>query len=194
MSEAMSGASAVEQVTETVRRNWGWFLALGIVFILGGALAIAMPEISTLATTLIVATMLGFCGVMQIIHAFQTRGWSGFLWNLATGIIQLVGGAVIYFNPFAGAVAITLVIAAVLMAQGVSQIALAFKVRPFDGWGWLLTAGIIAVLAGVLIAIQPFAALSLPGILVGLSLIFSGSAYVAISLAARRIVKKIAAA
>ncbi len=190
----MSDASVEHRITEKIRKSWLSFLLLGAAFVIGGALAIALPEISSLAASLTVGVLLAVCGVVQIVQAFRTTGWQGFVWHLATGIIQLVGGAVIYFDPFAGAIAITLVIAVVLAAHGAAEVALALKVRPFDGWGWLLLAGLVAIGAGILIAVKlPLAGLSVPGTLVGLSLIFTGSAYIAISLAARRIVRALSA-
>ena len=191
----MADSTTEQNITERIRGNWLSFLLLGIAFILGGMLAIALPVVSTLATSLTVGLLLAACGVMQIVQAFRTKGWRGFLWHLASGIVQLVGGGVIYFDPFAGAVAITLIIAIVLLTQGFAQTALAFQVRPFDGWGWLLVAGVVAIAAGIFIAMKlPVAGLSVPGTLVGLSLLFTGSAYVAIALAARRIVKAAAGA
>lgn len=187
--------SSVQAITEEIKGRWVSFLLLGIAFILGGALAIALPVVSSLATSLTVGLLLVACGVIQVIQAFQTKGWRGFLWHLAVGIIQVVGGGMIYFDPFAGAIAITMVITIVLIVQGFAQVALAFQVRPFDGWGWLLFAGIVAIVAGGLIAAKlPFAGLAVPGTMVGLSLLFTGAAYVAIALAARRIVKAAAAA
>lgn len=185
----MTDAATEHRITEKVRKSRNSFMLLGALFVLGGILAIALPELSSLATSLVVGLLLAACGVLQIVQAFRTQGWQGFVWHLATGIIQMVGGAVIYFDPFAGAVAITLVIAAVLVAHGAAEVALAFRVRPFDGWGWLLLAGLVAIGAGAAIAVNlPVAGLSVPGTLVGLSLIFTGAAYIAIALAARRIV------
>lgn len=177
-------------ITDQVRARWVSFLLLGIALGLMGALAIALPVISTVATSLTVGILLGVGGVTHVVQAFWTRDWQGFLWNLALGIIQIVGGALIYMQPFAGAVAITMLVAVVLIVQGATQSALALRVRPHDGWGWLLLSGMVAILVGVLLAAHlPAASLATPGTMVGIALIFSGTAYVAIALAARRITK-----
>ncbi|MGE0626474.1 MAG: HdeD family acid-resistance protein [Hyphomicrobiaceae bacterium] len=173
--------------TEPVRSNRGWFLALGIVLILCGSLAILLPVLSTLAATFAIAIALAISGISQIIHAFRTRGWRGFFWNLATGVIELLGGLVIWFNPFAGAVVITAIIGAVFLLQGISQISMALSVRPNDGWGWMLTAGIVTVLASIWLFFRiPVIGLFAPGMIVGIALLFEGWAFVAISMTGKQ--------
>ena len=174
--------------TETVRAGWGWFLALGIVLVIGGSLAILLPVASTLATSLFLGAILFVGGIFQIIHAFQVKTWGGFFWDLIVGIVQVAGGIIVYMNPFAGAVTLTVLIAAVFFAQGVTQTFLAFKVRPHDGWGWLLASGLIAVIVAVMLMMRfPAASVTAPGILAGISILFSGFSYVMIALAARRL-------
>ena len=182
------------RITDAVRVRWVSFLILGLLLILAGALSIALPVISTLAVSLTVGILLAACGLVQIVQSFRTRDWSGFLWHLGIGVVQVIGGILIYLEPFAGALALTLVIAFVLLTLGLSEIALAWRVRPRDGWGWLMLAGIVAVAAGLLLALKlPVAGLVTPGTMVGLSLLFSGAAYVAIAFAARRIARVLSA-
>lgn len=187
MATAQDYPGVPRSVTETVRANWGWFLALGVVLMIGGALAILLPVASTLATSLFLGVILFASGIMQIIHAFGVKTWGGFFWDLAIGVVQLVGGALIYLNPFAGAVTLTVLIAAVFAAQGITQLLLAFKVRPHDGWGWLLASGLLAIAVAVMLMMRfPAASLTAPGVLAGISILFSGVSYVMIALAARR--------
>jgi uncharacterized membrane protein HdeD (DUF308 family) len=179
-----------QSVSDIVRSRWVSFLILGLLLLLGGILAIALPVVSTLAVSLTVGILLAACGLVQVVQSFRARAWSGFLWHLGIGVVQVIGGVLIYMEPFAGAFAITLLIAIVLLTLGLSEISLAWRVRPHDGWGWLMLAGIVAVAAGFLMAVKlPVAGLVTPGTMVGISLLFSGSAYVMIALAARRIAK-----
>jgi uncharacterized membrane protein HdeD (DUF308 family) len=158
---------------------------LGIVLIIGGSLAILLPYASTIATSLFLGAILFVAGIFQIAHAFRVKTWTGFFWDLAVGIVQIVGGAIIYLNPFAGAVTLTVLIAAVFLAQGFTQIFLALKVRPYDGWGWLLTSGLLAIAVATMLFIRfPAASLTTPGILAGISILFSGISYIMIALAA----------
>ena len=178
----------VQNISNAVQQKWGWFVALGVVFLIGGIFAIAMPLASSLAVGVFLAAVLVVAGVMQIWQSFSVQSWTGFLWQLIVGIVVLLGGITIYAWPASGAFALTIVIAAVFIAKGVFQIILGLRLRPHDGWGWILAAGIIAVIAGVMILSNyPFSGLWVPGTLAGISLIFTGWSYIALGLAARRL-------
>jgi len=175
-------------VSDAVRSSWGWFLALGIVFILGGVCAFLAPFVASLVVTGIVAAVLVILGAFQIVQAWGIKSWAGFLWQLVIGIVMLIGGIAIYINPIAGAFALTLFVAASFLAKGVFQIMLGFRIRPHDAWGWMVAAGIVALLVGLMILMDfPFSGIYSLGLLAGISLMFTGWAYVALALAARRV-------
>jgi uncharacterized membrane protein HdeD (DUF308 family) len=175
-------------LSESVRANWGWMLSLGVLFIVGGVFAFASPFLASLVVTTIVAFVLVIVGAAQIVQAWRMKSWGGFLWQLIIGIVILIGGIAIYVNPIAGTLTLTLFAAAMFLAKGVFQIVLGFQLRPHDGWGWIVSSGVIAVLVGVLIYAQwPMSSLYALGTLAGISLAFTGWSYVMIALAARRL-------
>ena len=176
----------VQKLKQKIEHNWGWILGLGILLVLGGIVLIAAPLASSIAVTLLIAAVLIVGGVFQIIQAFRTQNWSGFLWSLIVGVIAVIGGIVIYTNPLAGTFALTLVIAAVFIAQGISQLLLAFKIKPHSGWGWVAFAGVIAILAGFMIWSElPSSAAWALGLIAGISVMLNGWSYIAIALAAK---------
>jgi uncharacterized membrane protein HdeD (DUF308 family) len=167
--------------------NWGWFLVLGVVFVIGGILAIAMPLASSIAVTIVLAVVLVVAGVVQIFNSFRVQSWIGFAFQLAGGIILLIGGFAIWFQPYLGSLALTLVVAAIFIAKGISQVPLAFRVRPQMAWSWVLAAGIIALLVGLMILFRwPDSTLYTLGILAGVSLIFTGWSYLMMAFLAPR--------
>jgi uncharacterized membrane protein HdeD (DUF308 family) len=180
---AMTPLSSIEHI----RKNWGWFLGLGIVFLIGGVFAIAMPFIAGLAVTVMFSIVLAWLGIMQLIQAFGMKSWGGFIWQLIIGLVLLAGGVIIWLNPILGIAWLTIVIAAVFIVKGVFQVILAFQVRPHGGWGWMLTAGILAIIVGLIIWLNwPISTVWAPGTLAGISLIFTGWSYIMISMAARQ--------
>lgn len=185
----MSDAAAMRlNAIEDLREHWGWFLALGIIFIIGGAFAIAMPLIASLTVTLVFSIVLVWLGIMAIIQAFGTKNWGGFIWELIIGIVLLLGGIATWINPVLAALSLTLVVGAVFIAKGVLQVIMGFQMRPHGGWGWMLTAGILAIIVGLIIVIKwPISTVFALGYLAGISLIFSGWSYVMLSLAAKRV-------
>ena len=176
----------IEEMRLKIQKNWMWFLVLGIALVIGGLILIAAPLATSVAVTILIAIVLFVGGLVQIYNAFKTQGTSSFLWNLITGIIAVIGGLVIYLNPLAGTFALTLVIAAIFIAQGISQVLLAFKLKPHDGWIWVMIAGIVSLAAGVMIWLElPSSAAWALGLIAGISVLLNGWSYIAIALAAR---------
>jgi uncharacterized membrane protein HdeD (DUF308 family) len=190
MAQPMTLSEIEARVAETkqlITDKWGWFLALGIVLILAGLAAIAFPFLSSIAAKVVLGWLFLIGGVMMIVHAFQAPGWGGFLWELLIGILYVVVGGYLAFFPLAGLLTLTIVIAALFIAEGVFEAIMAFRVRPHEGWVWLLLSGIAALAVGVIIAMGlPESAIWALGLLVGINLLFSGWSYVFLALAGRR--------
>jgi uncharacterized membrane protein HdeD (DUF308 family) len=168
--------------------NWGWFLALGIVLIIAGVAAIAFPLLSTIATKIALGWIFLIAGAFIVVHAFPIRQWQGFLLSLLIGALYLVAGACLAFTPFAGVVALTILLAALFLAEGVLELIMAVRIRPHEGWGWLLLSGLVAIAVGALIAAElPSSAAWAIGLLTGINLLSSGASFAALALAGRRV-------
>ena len=63
---------------ETARKNWGWFLVLGIVLIVLGTLALGAPIVMSLVSVMWFGCMLLAAAVVELVSAFQMRNWGGF--------------------------------------------------------------------------------------------------------------------
>ena len=91
-------------------------------------------------------------------------------------------------SPISAAIGLTLLIGIVYLAKGIAQIVMAFNLRPLRSWGWVLAAGILAVLVGLIIIFSwPFSGTWVLGTLAGISLIFSGWAYIMMATMARQV-------
>ena len=139
---------------DQVAQNSGWFIFLALLLIVAGADAIAFPVLSTFAVELWAAIAFAVAGVAQTIHAFAARSWGGFLWDLLVGLLYLAAGVVLWLNPLAGMVPLTVFLAAVLVVVGVFRSVLAFQIRPRAGWFWLLFGGIVGIVLRVMISRQ----------------------------------------
>jgi uncharacterized membrane protein HdeD (DUF308 family) len=172
---------------EALSRNWGWLLALGILMIIMGVVAIGAPVVATIAVQFMLGWLLVISGIAEGIHAFMAQGWRGFLFELLSAVLYLAVGILLLVNPLGGALALTIVVAVFLIVEGIFKIITAFRVRDHDGWGWLLASGIVSVVLGVLIWAQwPASGLWVIGLLVGIQLLFTGWALVMLALAAKR--------
>ncbi|MFD0987696.1 HdeD family acid-resistance protein [Methyloligella solikamskensis] len=171
----------------TISENRTWFFILGIILIVLGGVAIAFPFLTTIATKIFLGWLFLIGGIVQIIHAFSTKGWSEFFLNLLMGVLFLIAGAWLAFFPLTGIVTLTIFLAAMFAAQGVIEIVMAVRMRPHDGWGWMLFAGIVALAVGLMIMLNlPTSAAWAIGLLVGINLLMTGWAYVLLPMMAGR--------
>jgi uncharacterized membrane protein HdeD (DUF308 family) len=172
---------------EIFRDKWLWLVLLGCVLIVAGLAAMLVPTISDIAASKVLGSVLVLSGLVQVIQAGKMLNWGGFVWHLLLGILAVVGGALIYMDPFAGVIALTLLIAIIFAFHGVTQIAFALKVRRQIGWHWFLLSGCIALAVSVLLIMKlPYSHSFTPATIAGVSLLFAGWAYIAMALASRR--------
>jgi uncharacterized membrane protein HdeD (DUF308 family) len=177
---------------QSLRANWGWFLALGIALIVLGTLAIGAAFIATLAVAVTFGILLLIGGGVQIASAFWARRWSGFFLQLLVGILYVVVGALMVEHPIGAAAGLTLMLAAYFLAAGLLRIVVALTER-FHNWGWVLLNGVITLVLGVLIWRQwPESSLWVLGLFVGIDMIFSGWSWVMLALALRSLPRQAA--
>jgi uncharacterized membrane protein HdeD (DUF308 family) len=179
--------SALAEAKRHISESWGWFLALGILLILAGVAAIAFPLLSTIATKIMLGWIFLIAGVVMAVHAFSIQQWRGFLMELLLAVLYIVVGGWLAFFPFTGIITLTILLAALFLAEGVLEVIMAMRVRPHEGWGWLLISGLIAIVVGVMIAAElPGSAAWAIGLLAGINLLSTGVSFVVLALAGRR--------
>jgi uncharacterized membrane protein HdeD (DUF308 family) len=182
VSDAIRGADMAP-----LRAKWGWILALGIVYVIAGLIALGSVVMATVASVLIVGVMMIVAGFAEIINAFQLKGWGKFLLWVLLGALYIVAGFFTFENPLLAAAVLTLLLGASLVASGILRIVLAFSMKREQPWVWLLLSSIVTLLLGLLIlAHWPVSSVYVLGIFLGIDLVFAGTGWIAISLALRR--------
>jgi uncharacterized membrane protein HdeD (DUF308 family) len=158
-----------------LRSKWGWFVALGVVLLVLGILALGNLLLATLASVFFVGIMMILGAVAQVIHAFRMKGWGGFFYWLLAGLLYGAAGVIAFTDPALAAVALTLLLAIVLIASGVLRIWTGVRLRPASGWGWVVASGVVSVLAGIVFALDwPVNSLWLLGLVLAIDLTFQG--------------------
>lgn len=172
---------------DVLRKKWGWFLGLGILLIVLGAMAVGSSATMTWATMVFVGWMMIVGGLFQVAHAIATKGWNGFFLDLLTGVLYVVVGMMVVANPGVSAVALTLLIAVLLILGGIFRILIAVTVR-FQNRFWLAIHGAINILLGFAIWQDwPLSGLWVIGLFVGIDMMFNGLSLVMLGLAAKRL-------
>lgn len=169
-----------------LRRSWIWMAVFAVISLIGGVLALLNPFAATLAATLMAGWAFAILGGLQIVQSFQVQGWGGFVWALLFGILTLVVGISLVFNPLAGMVSLTLLVAVLFLAVGVVKIMYSVSLRPVTGWVWVLVSGIVSVVLGIMILADfPWSATAVLGILLGVELISNGVLFLFVALGLR---------
>ncbi len=162
-------------------------LVLGILLIVGGVAAIILPVVASLAVTVAVGAALLVGGGVKAVHAFRCGGWRCRGWSIASAVLCLVGGVLLLLNPLAGMISLTVLMIALIGADGVLRMVMAFRMRPDRGWGWLMVGGLAGLLLAVgMTVLLPWIGLTALGVLAGLALIFEGWGFAYLALASRR--------
>ena len=99
------------QPNAALARNWGWLLALGIVFIILGCVGFGMLAGLTLVSMLFFSALLFVAGLSQIVDVFKSKQWKGTLWHALIAILYIIGGAVVFYDPFLASSFITVLLA-----------------------------------------------------------------------------------
>jgi len=168
-----------------VRHKWGWLLALGIIMVVLGTIALFITPAATLGTVLVLGWLLVVSGIMEIIQTFRVRQWGGIFLHLVGGVLGILVGLLVVTHPVAGALAWTLLFASFFTVIGIFRLVAAIRLK-FPNWGWAAFDGAITLLLGFLLwAEWPWSGLWFLGFAVGVSLLLRGWSYIMFAIAVR---------
>lgn len=166
---------------EAAHNKW-LLLIIGIVTLIGGTLAIAMPLLASVTAAFFAAWVLIASGAIGIIASLRRRhGWH-MLAAALSGALSVLIGLLILAQPMIGLITITAIIIAFFAASGALRLYYGVRMmRQGDGGGWLIAGGLLAlVLAGMLLAGLPLSAAWVPGVLLGIDLVMWGIILIAV--------------
>ena len=186
MSATLQNLSAASDMTP-LRAKWGWIVALGVVYVVAGFIALGSVVTATVASVFVVGVMMIVAGVAEIISAFQCKGWGKFLIWALLGVLYIVAGFITFENPLFAAVVLTLMLGAALVASGIVRIFLAFSMKRESPWKWLLLSSLVTMLLGLLILARwPVSGVYVLGIFLGVDLMMAGATWIGLGLALHR--------
>jgi uncharacterized membrane protein HdeD (DUF308 family) len=171
-----------------IHEHWKLFLFEGIVLALLGLIAIVVPPIATLAFELIIGWLFLISGIVGLVTSFWMRNAPGFWWSLLSAVVAIAAGLVLLGWPISGTLSLTFVLIAFFLIEGIVTIMYAIDHRSqlSSRWGWMLASGVVdLILAGIIFAGLPGSAAWALGLLVGINLVFGGTAMIGMALAAR---------
>jgi uncharacterized membrane protein HdeD (DUF308 family) len=184
--------SMQRRLADAIHAHWKFFLAEGIVMLVLGLLAIAVPEVASLAIAILIGWLFFVGGIFRTMSVLRHRGMPGFAWSLLTAVLAIVLGLVLLLRPIAGVLTLTIALVVFFVVEGVAAILLAVEHRQhLPSWGWVLLSGLVDLLLAYLIWDGwPSSAGWAIGLLVGINMVFVGLSLIMTALAARTMAPK----
>ncbi len=174
----------------SLNEHWRLFLVEGIILVILGLAAIIIPPIATLAVELLFGWLFLISGIGGAITTFMMRQAPGFWWSLISAILAIAVGVVMLLWPLSGVLTLTLLLITFFIIEGAASIMFALEhKRELSGrWGWMLASGMVdLILAAIILAGLPGTAAWALGLLVGINLVFGGTALIGMALHAREV-------
>ncbi|AWI87782.1 HdeD family acid-resistance protein [Methylorubrum aminovorans] len=151
-----TGPARLDAMSAVLARNW-WLVALrGLLAILFGAIAFVAPGAFVLSLVLFFSAYMlvdGAFGIVAAVRAARQHERWGFL--LLEGLLDIVVGVAAFLVPAAAVWAFVLLVAAWAILSGGLMIAAAFRLHLDYGRWWLGLGGLVSVLFGIVLLINP---------------------------------------
>jgi uncharacterized membrane protein HdeD (DUF308 family) len=168
---------------QSLRAKWGWIVALGVVYVIVGLVALGSVVTATVASVLVVGIMMVVAGIAEVINAFQVRTWGKFALWLLLGGLYIVAGIATFENPLLAAVLLTFLLGVALVVSGGTRLILAFGMKESAPWIWVVVSGAITLILGlVILARWPVSSVYVLGLFLGIDLVVAGASWISIGL------------
>jgi uncharacterized membrane protein HdeD (DUF308 family) len=171
------------------RRAAPWFIGEGIVLVVLGLAAAALPGIAGLAGVIVFGWVLLAVGIAGFLIMLASRDHAHWLWTTLSALTALVTGALVLWSPIVGIIALATLIAAYLLIDAVALIGMGLDQRKLGakGWVWLVVSGGVDVLlAAFILALRPAGDAHLMGFIIAFDLFIAGLALITLGWMSRK--------
>ncbi len=170
-----------------LRAKSGWIVALGVVYVIAGFIALGSVMFATVVTVFVVGIMMLVAGIAEVINAFQVKSWGKFLLWLLLGVLYIVAGFLTFDNPLLAAAVLTLFLGWSLIFSGAMRVILGFSMQEGMPWVGVVLSGVITFMLGLIIVIHwPVSGLYILGLFLAIDLIIAGASWIGLGFGLRR--------
>jgi uncharacterized membrane protein HdeD (DUF308 family) len=171
--------SAYSAGLEELSKAWGWLVAIGLVLIGLGVMCLGTARSATTVSIIAFGWILLFGGIAWFVGAFQSRSWGGVFFYMLNALIRVATGYALLRRPDAGAIAVTMLLAVLLIVGGVFRMVAAGMIQ-YPRWVWTVFAGAVGVILGLTLLTDWAAASTFfLGVAIGMDMIVDGLALLA---------------
>jgi uncharacterized membrane protein HdeD (DUF308 family) len=171
-----------EAMTAALARNWWAFALRGLLGVVFGLLAFALPGVTMLSLVMVFAAYALADGVLALIAALREARW-GVL--VLEGLADIAVGAAAIAWPGLTVLAFVLLVGVWAVLSGGFLLAMALRVGIGHGGVWLLFAGGASVIYGAVLLMAPMLGALVLTWWIGLYALVFGGALLAASLLLR---------
>ena len=187
----IGGASLDPEVREGLSRSWKALMAVGIVAIFLGCVAILVPAVAAVGTAIFIGWLLLIVGAFLVAAAFSAHSVGTLMWRMLWAVLTVIVGLWLIVEPHNGTLTLTLVLGIYFLFMGLTRTTIAFISRGQPNAGLLGLSGIAGLLIGILILVKfPSSADWAIGLLVGIDLIFAGWTLTSVALLGKDLAKR----
>lgn len=144
-------------MSEQLSKTW-WVWALrGVAAIIFGLLALFYPGATLTSLVFVFGVYALIDGAITVYNALVNRvhNWG---WQLLEGIVTILAGIAAFMMPFLTFLTLLFIMAIWAIITGVAQMVMAWRQREvIENEIWLGLAGLMSVIFGILIFMNPFA-------------------------------------
>ena len=170
-----------------LQRNWGWLLVLGILFVILGTVGLGMMVSVTIMSMYFIAVLLFIAGFAQIADSFKCLHWHGMLWHVVIGILYLIAGALVSYDPLLASTLITAFLAWSFIFMGIARAILWFRLHKSPGTSWFILSALASIVLGVILLCKwPMSGMWFIGLIIAIELIIAGWTYILLAFAIKK--------
>ncbi|MGZ3745081.1 MAG: HdeD family acid-resistance protein [Pseudobdellovibrionaceae bacterium] len=182
---------SLDEATSVLGRNWGWMFAAGVAYICLGVFALLVPTASTIGLTFALACLFIATGIIQFVHAVKLRHEQGGVMRFLQSLLAIVAGVLIFLYPGIGMYGISLTLSFYFFIGAAMHWILAQAIAPGRARMWVYLSAIASFALGFYIVFTfPISALWVPGTLLGIEFLFSGTGLVGLAWAIRKLYRE----
>src|SRR4051794_11944949 len=107
---AIGTLSIPEPMRERMERQWKWFVAGGLLALVLGAIAIIVPPVASVATSMLIGWLLVFASAFVLASAFHEHGFWPVAGRILLAALYVFAGVWLLVAPLAGTITLTVVL------------------------------------------------------------------------------------
>jgi uncharacterized membrane protein HdeD (DUF308 family) len=187
----MAGPGAgtlIEDLADALRRGRRNLMIAGVLEVILGAVAIIVPAVASVAIAIFIGWVLVVASGFYAWDAFSVRHRGRMALRLILAVLTFAAGVYLLVAPLDGVFTLTVMLVIWFAATGTARLVMGLAELGVPGAGWLAATGAMSLILAILIAVQlPSSAAWAIGLLVGINLLFSGIALIALARALKAV-------